>query len=102
MGSLHQHLPQVRITFLGDTELWLTLARFTSSWPQAHIAANIPALLKSCLIIQRQYERESDQWSDSLHLLQEYGFRVIFPGDPLHFSIHFLDPCCQGNNLFHQ
>lgn len=81
MSPLHQHLPQVNIPFFGDSQLWLILARTAPLRPHAYVAADVPALLEPRFIFQRQYESESDQRSDSLHLLQESGFRIALPGD---------------------
>ena len=64
----------------------LAFPRITATWPQAHIAADIPALLEPVLIFDGEYECQSDPRPDSSDLLQECRFRIILPGDLLDFT----------------
>ena len=88
--SLHQHRLQIGIALLADSQLRLALARIAAPRPQPHIAADIPTLLESILILDSEYEGQCDQWSHSAHLLQECRFRIILPGDLLDPASHCL------------
>src|SRR6185503_528353 len=92
---LHQQRAQVHIALLADPQLRLALAGLALLGPQAHIAAHIPALPESFPVLQRQHKRQSDQRSHSAHLPQEFGFRILGPGD-------LLDFCVRLFNLFRQ
>src|SRR5215831_4530900 len=59
--SLHQHRPQIRIAFLRDSQLRLTLARIAAPWPQPNVTADIATLLESVFICHSEYEGQSDQ-----------------------------------------
>jgi len=54
------------------------------SLPQAHITADILALLESALIVDSEYECQSDQRPDAGDLLQDCRFRTGYQGDRIH------------------
>src|SRR5215467_6602101 len=56
LRSLHQQGSQIRIAFLADVHLRLTLPGVSASRLQSQIAAHIAALAKTMRILQRQQE----------------------------------------------
>jgi hypothetical protein len=72
----------------------LALSRIAAPRPQPHITADIPTLLESTLILDSEYEGQSDQRPNSAHLLQECRFRIILPGDLLDLAITVFDLLC--------
>jgi hypothetical protein len=56
LRALHQQGAQIRIAFLADVHLGLTLSRFPASRLQSQIAAHVAALAEAVRIFQRQQD----------------------------------------------
>src|SRR6202158_1265580 len=102
MRSLHQQRAQIRVAFLGDSQLWLALSRIAAPRPQPKVTTDVSAFLESVLIRDSEYEGQSDQRPNSTHLLQECRFRIILPGDLLDFAITVFDLLCYRFHFFQQ
>ena len=52
VGALDQQLSQVPVAGLGDSKLWVAVARLAASRPQAEVAAYIATSLEALLVSQ--------------------------------------------------
>jgi len=93
--SLHQQRTQIRIAFLADVHLRLTLPRVPPSRLQSEIAAHVPAFAKPLRVFQRQQERERDQRAHPLHLLQPRHLGIALLRQLLDPFVVLTDPFAQ-------
>src|SRR5271169_1318524 len=93
--SLHQQRSQIRIAFLADVHLRLTLAGVPPSWLQPQIAAHVATFAKAMRVFQCQQERQRDQRPHSFYLLQPRHLRIAA-------LCQLLDPLVALADLFTQ
>jgi hypothetical protein len=77
VGALDQQSTKVDVASLGDAKLRIAVPGLAASWPQAEVAANIPASLEAFLAAQRQNVRQCRQLTDAIDCEQSLGFRIL-------------------------
>src|ERR1039458_530537 len=68
VGALDQQLSQVPVAGLGDSKLWVAVARLAASGPQGEGPASIPASLEALLVSERQHEGQDREMPNAVDL----------------------------------
>jgi hypothetical protein len=90
LRSLHQQRAQIRIAFLADVHLRLTLSGVSSSRLQSQITSHVAALAEAMRIFQCQHEAQRDQRAHTLDLLQQRCLWIARRGSD--FPVSRSDP----------
>ena len=102
MRPLHQHGPQIPVSFLTDAHLRLALTGISAPRAQPQKTTDLATLQKTVWVFYGQHIRQRDLRSYTLHLLEQGHFRIHFLGDFLHPRVVFLDALVQRFDFFEQ
>src|SRR5690606_24778391 len=74
--SVHEQAPHVAVTSLGDSHLWIALARALLPRHEPEIRADVARASEALRVVDGQHEAQCDDRPDTLDLPQEVRDRV--------------------------